>query len=536
MKNLFNSIWSPNKILAPALLLGCSFTLSAQELFVNTDLFIAPATTVFAGDDVLISANAVVYNKGIIEAKAAVTNTGSYQVGPNADVTTSNEGLLLLSGSASQAIDFGSDTLFNIEINNANNITGGDLEIAGTATFTDGAWLLGAANVGFTQTGVVTGADAGKYFQTTGAGTVAKNYAATGNFDFPIGTAATFHPVALSPDVATRIALRVVEGILEDPTDNTSAALTDAVNATWILTSSAALTGSDLGLTYPQTAETGAFDRANAFLLVWEDVPATTAYDASATTNTGSDPYTNSTTTFAVNATNTYYIGLGEDLGGITIIAACFLEGPFNGTTMNAGLSAGGATSILATQALSQPYNAAPWNYAGDEAVTAAFFAGEDIVDWILVELRDATDPTVVLEQKAGFLKTNGDIITPDNAAFKFSQPRGNYHVAIRHRNHVEIRSENIIDFASGTASFDVRLSDSNVAGLPKLKQSGSSFLLYGGDGVNDRDITVDDLLLWLNDNGNVGLYLAGDFNLDGDVTVDDLLIFLSNNGIVFLF
>ncbi|MEZ5198088.1 MAG: hypothetical protein R2764_17370 [Bacteroidales bacterium] len=37
---------------------------------------------------------------------------------------------------------------------------------------------------------------------------------------------------------------------------------------------------------------------------------------------------------------------------------------------------------------LAQPYNTYPWNYNGDEAVTE--IPTESVVDWVLVELRDA--------------------------------------------------------------------------------------------------------------------------------------------------
>ncbi|MBN1338239.1 MAG: right-handed parallel beta-helix repeat-containing protein, partial [Bacteroidales bacterium] len=59
-----------------------------------------------------------------------------------------------------------------------------------------------------------------------------------------------------------------------------------------------------------------------------------------------------------------------------------FLEGPFNGSEMNTTLNSGGHLP------LSQPYNQAPWYYSGTEAVTA--IPNTDVVDWVLIELRDA--------------------------------------------------------------------------------------------------------------------------------------------------
>ena len=60
------------------------------------------------------------------------------------------------------------------------------------------------------------------------------------------------------------------------------------------------------------------------------------------------------------------------------------LEGPFNGIDMNTTFNDNG---ILP---LNQPYNTAPWYYPGTESV--ASIPNPDIVDWVLVELRDATE------------------------------------------------------------------------------------------------------------------------------------------------
>ncbi len=83
-----------------------------------------------------------------------------------------------------------------------------------------------------------------------------------------------------------------------------------------------------------------------------------------------------------------------------------FLGGPFNGSVMNADLN-----SILP---LAQPYNVAPFNYSGTENVSS--IPGTDVVDWLLIELRDASSPGAatsgtMLAQKAAFLKADGSVV-----------------------------------------------------------------------------------------------------------------------------
>ena len=66
---------------------------------------------------------------------------------------------------------------------------------------------------------------------------------------------------------------------------------------------------------------------------------------------------------------------------------------------------------------LSQPFSTPPWNWPGLEAVDS--LPNEDIVDWVLVDLRDATDPSLATYEstcgrKAAFLLKDGRIVDLD--------------------------------------------------------------------------------------------------------------------------
>jgi hypothetical protein len=83
-----------------------------------------------------------------------------------------------------------------------------------------------------------------------------------------------------------------------------------------------------------------------------------------------------------------------------------FLEGPFNGINMNTDLIG------LNDFPLSQPYNTAPWNYEGTESVISV---PANIVDWVLIELRDATAAATAtastrIARQAAFLMNDGSI------------------------------------------------------------------------------------------------------------------------------
>src|SRR5690606_13777233 len=60
------------------------------------------------------------------------------------------------------------------------------------------------------------------------------------------------------------------------------------------------------------------------------------------------------------------------------------------------------------------------------------------VVDWVLIELRDPIDPDVIIATKNAILERDGDIKdVSDQARLLFNVPPGEYHVTVRHRNHL---------------------------------------------------------------------------------------------------
>ena len=206
----------------------------------------------------------------------------------------------------------------------------------------------------------------------------------------------------------------------------------------------------------------------------------------------------------------------------ITLDLKVFLEGPYNGTDMNTTLDADGDLP------LEQPYNTAPWNYAGTESVAA--IPNSDVVEWVIIELRDAASadqatPATRAAQQAAFLLKDGSVRGLDGTSLlQFNvNISNNLYVAVWQRNHLGILSADALVPSSGVYTWDFTTgADKVYGGLAGYKQVGSS--VYGmasGDGNADGSIDSIDKADWEPAAGTKG-YSTYDYNLDGETDNPD--------------
>ncbi len=198
-----------------------------------------------------------------------------------------------------------------------------------------------------------------------------------------------------------------------------------------------------------------------------------------------------------------------------------FLEGPYNGTDMNADLN-----SVLP---LNQPFNQPPWNYFGNESIPSV--QNPDIVDWIKVEIRmtnglaaSATSDTKVWE-KACILLKNGSIVDTDGQTLPTADflPDENYYVVIRHLNHLDIMSSAPLNLNTDTIYYDFTSGSDRVyggsAGCTSFNNGRAGMI--SGDAFSDGIIDQNDKNAWISSAGLEG-YFQADFNMDGQINNPD--------------
>ncbi|MEZ4740124.1 MAG: lysyl oxidase family protein [Flavobacteriales bacterium] len=188
------------------------------------------------------------------------------------------------------------------------------------------------------------------------------------------------------------------------------------------------------------------------------------------------------------------------------------------------------AASLIPT---TEPYSALGFTQAGGgggEQVNASVFAttGNDaIVDWVLVELRDVAAPHGILATRSALLQRDGDIVAIDGTSpVQLQLAPGNYHVAIRHRNHFGVMTGTPVGLGSASTVVDLRSSGTSTWGTGARKDMSGAMVMWAGNsnadrslkytgGANDRDpilVVIGGVI----PTGTVAGYYLEDTNLSG--------------------
>lgn len=209
----------------------------------------------------------------------------------------------------------------------------------------------------------------------------------------------------------------------------------------------------------------------------------------------------------------------GEVKVPISINTRVFLQGSFYSNSMTTYLNTQGVIP------LHQPYNTVPWNYAGTESVSSGFFTNHpNIVDWILVELRSGTSVNTLVDRKAGFITSSGEVVGIDgNSLLYLMQPKNNYYIVIYHRNHLSIMSSVNTQLDYISTLYNYTDSQTKAYGNNSMIDLGNGFFgMIAGDANGNGQVQNNDSeSIWKLEYGQAG-YNNGDFNLNGQVQNND--------------
>lgn len=209
------------------------------------------------------------------------------------------------------------------------------------------------------------------------------------------------------------------------------------------------------------------------------------------------------------------------------------LEGPYvAGTGMMST-----ALNDSAFVPLTEPYTAIGYVHTGsgggETSIQDVLDVGgvNEVVDWVVVELRNKNNASAVLASRSALLRRNGTIVDADGtSAVTFTGLTADqYYVAVRHRNHLGIMTATAQPLSADASWMD--LSDGSIpllGGDAATKDIGGVRCLWAGD-VNRNNVLRytgtqndrDPILVGIGGTvptAAVNGYKPGDVNMDGQV------------------
>ncbi|GAB5400970.1 MAG: hypothetical protein Aureis2KO_25550 [Aureisphaera sp.] len=161
---------------------------------------------------------------------------------------------------------------------------------------------------------------------------------------------------------------------------------------------------------------------------------------------------------------------------------------------------------------------------------------GDDaIVDWVLVELRDVVDNSIVLNSRSGLIQRDGDIVDVDGVTTTFLMEDiapGDYFIVVNHRSHLGLLSastQSITDLSPTTLDFS---SDTTVidGGSNSVVDMGNGiYAMITGDYDGNGQIQSIDLNSVIPLLGEAG-YSEADLDMNGQVQTTDINLMLIPN------
>ncbi|MFN4086744.1 MAG: Ig-like domain-containing protein [Spirosomataceae bacterium] len=230
--------------------------------------------------------------------------------------------------------------------------------------------------------------------------------------------------------------------------------------------------------------------------------------------------------------------------GQLAVLPKVYLQGALFGVNLPNTLMRDNLRT-LGLLPLTSPYPTLGWSeITTTGTVSPGVFQVEGanaIVDWVYVELRDATDPSMVVDSRSALLQRDGDVVGLDGVnPVRFStQTPARYFVSVKHRNHLGVMTQSAIELSSAVATVDFRQATTPTFTLNNLIVSQAQVVVEQGRAMWAGNVLRDGRIIYqgtsndvngiyqdiINSNGNffgsaffkLKTYNSGDVNLNGE-------------------
>ena len=522
--------------------------LSNAQVVNKSTLYVAPGTTLHVNADMTNDPGATMQNEGTMVVTGNMTNHATYNGAGTVDVG---------SAKSDAVFHFSGDTVKYLRISATNTTTlGVNFCVSDSLIFNDGSGHLVLDNhvlelgprVGLRGEGpnnrIVTGNN-GKVLLLSYDNTASTNLK---NHYLPLSntTTSTYAPLNIvNSGTADHFIIKAVDPTA-DGTIGGTAITSNAVNTMWLIRDSLAgndnVTANVRWIPGQSGSELTGFTGRNAGLSYYDTEWNLAAADTGNLSNTtlinGANYRSASRSLPTANNNQQYALVVGDEnsdvfnSGALVFALKVFLQGPYNSSTneMNTGLNTLIPTAANSTAA----YGSAPFNYTGTESFVTV--PNNDVVDWVLVEIRDATDVIAAttaapVARVAGLLLKDGNIVSTDGSSplsIEGLSITNNAYAIIKHRNHLPVMSALAVSPTNGTYTYDFSTGNSRAYTNSNhgLVSTGTRFSMYRGNTTGDRFVNIIDALQTKIQSGVIktNVYLKYDINMDGIVNIIDAL------------
>lgn len=182
-----------------------------------------------------------------------------------------------------------------------------------------------------------------------------------------------------------------------------------------------------------------------------------------------------------------------------------------------------------------EPYSELGYVHVGDggsEHTSQTVFGvtGADaIVDWVVLELREAQANGFRVATRSALLQRDGDVVDMDGTSgVNFNVPYGWYYFSVKHRDHLGVMTATALNFGPDGVPLDFTLAGTPVWGTNARRDVGGKQVLWSGDvngngqvkytgSGNDRDLILS-FIGGGQPNAVIPGYYRHDLNMDGNV------------------
>ncbi len=165
------------------------------------------------------------------------------------------------------------------------------------------------------------------------------------------------------------------------------------------------------------------------------------------------------------------------------------------------------------------------------KAVTVSSFPA-NVVDWLLIELRDENDMQTVVAQKCVFINSAGSLvdITGDDLLTFEDLDDKNYYIAVFHKSHLPIISSNAQPLNDDPAVFDFASAATTTMGDNQQTQIEGQFFMSSGDFDGNGIVNSLDFNLWKQAGAGVNQYSPADADGNGIINSLDFNLWKANS------